>query len=1163
MLAAMAALTGVETKGEATGAGFREIGGVQVADGTQTLSGKLMISPEGEFVKTGAGTLEVPMARIDQSAPYSITVAGGKLSIVGESSAPSAEPPEVVRKRAAFWTDASELQEGDGVSVWSDRREGCCWSAVAKYRNAPVETPPVVAVTNGTKGIYFGGKSGKWMRFQKDGADATLENVHHFFVVHGVFSWWASVLGKVGGMVNADDSRGQGILTSESASGGTLPFSQRDNDPIMFGARRGELDQRHFQARFYLDGRLADPYSMSARCGFQLLEGDLLSAPSPYDAFYFNYFETYTGDVPGGDYVCEAIFFTERLSEAERLEVERYLMAKWNLPQTIAKDTANAGTASVALPKGTGTVRTAAGASVEVDVSEGGESVPLAFTGQGNAVKKGAGTLVVGASDSVPGTGTLSLEEGDVVIRGGAMPPVHLGAGEVWKTGRHPDCDRPRLNDFTDAKLAHDLSSGLRVTKVATNATAAVKSGMGELRATGLKENVKRVVVAEGSLSLSSRETPLTEIASSCDEIEVYIPNHSFETPFDVSDVYNRSLNMGAYSNEWHCLNESNFNKMQFVTLEPRINDWTSYSFPDGTNALMLVEDAYAETEVTMPCAGEYEFTFFATSRFGAEVKHPESWSAAARSVVDVMFAGRAVGRCQVNKGEFVRFRYRFVAGEAETGKPVRLGFRTIHSDNGNCMIIDDLHLRAVAVSARRDAVKVPNGDFEKSDALRYDGLTGIPAYLSRDMVADGWTFSLADGAPFRNPTNGFVAVSTPGTPAYAGWQNQTPFFPFADSGLGAHVLAFVGKYGIAESDPFSLPAGRWLLRGRIASNPAILNNSADNSVFDCRATPLVDAAIVRDDGTECSLAYAHAPFRRHMSHLPKPCIWTNAIDVAEGENVKVRLSSTAAGAGVTLDDLEFVSADAAMPELNLVRDPGFENLGRSWEAYVAPGGEMYERTYGSATFWNTTDTYAFGYAFFDGDCCGRLLNRSGVRTRVAFPAAGLYRLTMHLRPRADETSNHNPVFAFVLADDGTTNEICRIDVPTVQNYIEYSRLFWVTAPGTHRLCIEGMGVPSGRFNEAGKDAADKTTLVDGVSVCKVDASAQMPPSIKGRVRIDVAEGAKLVLDYPGVVSVTGVTLGGVRVRGEGIIDAKSHPEYVSGIGALRIVPHGSVMSIR
>ena len=43
----------------AGGVGFREAGGAHVAEGTQTLSGAFMVSPQGEFVKTGAGTLEI------------------------------------------------------------------------------------------------------------------------------------------------------------------------------------------------------------------------------------------------------------------------------------------------------------------------------------------------------------------------------------------------------------------------------------------------------------------------------------------------------------------------------------------------------------------------------------------------------------------------------------------------------------------------------------------------------------------------------------------------------------------------------------------------------------------------------------------------------------------------------------------------------------------------------------------------------------------------------------------------------------------------------------------------------------------------------------------------------------------------------------------------
>ena len=69
----------VVLRGSGGGVGFREAGGAHVAAGTQTLSGALTVSPQGEFVKTGAGTLEIPMQSIENGAPYNITVADGKL----------------------------------------------------------------------------------------------------------------------------------------------------------------------------------------------------------------------------------------------------------------------------------------------------------------------------------------------------------------------------------------------------------------------------------------------------------------------------------------------------------------------------------------------------------------------------------------------------------------------------------------------------------------------------------------------------------------------------------------------------------------------------------------------------------------------------------------------------------------------------------------------------------------------------------------------------------------------------------------------------------------------------------------------------------------------------------------------------------------------------
>ena len=82
--------------------GFRESGGVHVASGSQTLSGGLAVSPQGEFVKTGEGTLVVPMDGIENGAPYTLVVAGGKLSLTGAQGTPSATPPAFVTDKATF-----------------------------------------------------------------------------------------------------------------------------------------------------------------------------------------------------------------------------------------------------------------------------------------------------------------------------------------------------------------------------------------------------------------------------------------------------------------------------------------------------------------------------------------------------------------------------------------------------------------------------------------------------------------------------------------------------------------------------------------------------------------------------------------------------------------------------------------------------------------------------------------------------------------------------------------------------------------------------------------------------------------------------------------------------------------------------------------------------
>lgn len=74
--------------------GFREVGGIGVGTGgSQTVDGKLTLSPEATFYKAGAGTLTVPSSSVDSPNGYSINVLKGKMVLSGaaaEASAPTA-----------------------------------------------------------------------------------------------------------------------------------------------------------------------------------------------------------------------------------------------------------------------------------------------------------------------------------------------------------------------------------------------------------------------------------------------------------------------------------------------------------------------------------------------------------------------------------------------------------------------------------------------------------------------------------------------------------------------------------------------------------------------------------------------------------------------------------------------------------------------------------------------------------------------------------------------------------------------------------------------------------------------------------------------------------------------------------------------------------------
>lgn len=99
-------------------------------------------------------------------------------------------------------------------------------------------------------------------------------------------------------------------------------------------------------------------------------------------------------------------------------------------------------------------------------------------------------------------------------------------------------------------------------------------------------------------------------------------------------------------------------------------------------------------------------------------------------------------------------------------------------------------------------------------------------------------------------------------------------------------------------------------------------------------------------------------------------------------------------------------------------------------------------------------------------------------------------------------------------------------------------------------LLAVARGTATGRCMGAARKSLARAGAVDDV------------PQAPDRMKVAVADGARLVLDFPGVKKVWSLRLGGRKIP-TGIVGANDYPEYLGGIGRLEIEPGGSLLLIR
>ena len=1061
--------------------GFRERGKVDVPAGTTaTQSGAVWVSHEGVLDKVGGGDWVLPRAMVLSPGKTEINVRDGSVTVPAEAgAAPTLTEPTDILNKAVFWVDAtrnvvvSNGEDGvDYVLAWKDARETKSAvpfdypRAVAKYTVTNVP-PQMRQNAAGQDMVYFGGyRSGRWMSFTaKDSETAvwtTPPILHSFIVYRAVASFWYLM-----GMHDGTASQTYHPENSQASMG------------VCYTTLNVATSRANLGARVYLDGTYIDATETRVQAGCKLLEHDFRGLPGMVNAFASGYYTNPSRQ--GGDDLCEVVVFTNRLTEAERLRVESWLMQKWGLASS-------ASSLSLAVARG---------ASVNF------QGTAPALAGEGRVVKKGDGEGVfpdMGAKQSF--AGTLAVEAGSVSLRDEVS--VEAAAGQRLHTGRAADGDRLTL--YSDAG----------------NGTIA-KSGAGGLRLESVPDDVKKLDVQSGVLTLAAQPRGTTVATGSTDAV---IQDGSFEsytgTAFSAAKsppVTNCGWTYGridgdssdSYALIWNALRGGNSWNL------PRIS-------ADGECVMILRHKAFAYTEVVIPQDGTYELSFAVSRR-------PTAYP-----YLDVYFGHDADSLALVTRAVGLdgdTYTYQSATLPDVKAGTYRLEFRCAAPSTTYSPIFDDVKMRLVSRPTK--AFLIPNGGFEVIDTMPVSYATTANT-VNTSNLPRGWSLTSSPrlGLALSGVTNKYgVAYQRIGDLR----EGRIQLF-MVSTGMVATATFKPTRTGTFR---LQADAGRW----------SYSNNNYYDSL-DVGGTPCIHTAIQIGDAAPIALGGLSRPYQR-METLTWPTTFTLADTNA---TVTLTVSNSVHNGAAMLDNFAFLPY---RDETELVTDGGFETSG-TW-TIEAPEHDASSANYyycAAKRISYASDPQFYGYARYEGDCRLLMTDRGFATQEIAFPTAGRYSLRFHVSERTDSryTPEHKglcPYRAWI-ARDGVTNVIGRSTAST-SNYVAHTWRF--TVPDASAPWTFGFEA----VNEVSSSNRDRTVLIDGVSIVKDETDEDETPNLPEKLDIAVAADAQLRLEFTGTNRIDRLSLGGRSVTG--IISAQTHPAFITGDGALEIQPKGTILLFR
>lgn len=637
--------------------GTRDIVYLGVDNINESISNSVFL--EGSMRKVGGAETTLPLSKVS-SANGEIAVYDGTLELTEDKTREMMDVPQSLLETAAFWVDAgtnvlSYSSNGvNWVTQWLDVREADTNAPYAYMRavsqvnltNAlPTWIEDSAGASNQYPYVWFGGYGkGRWMNWQDpDSVARNITGIYHAFVVHGCQESYGFILGAptdtgISGDFHIDD------YSSDTALNGTIWHDHQPMQPVKTG-------------RTFLNGRVVDGTVEKCLPDYQLLEVEAGTSAATANNFYSyrNYFNETLDYRVGGGRLCEVLIYTNRLTETERLKIERYLMDKW-LP------------VSASVPPVT--VYGSATAGLDID---SGVTQRATIEGDGNLTKSGAGTLELGVNKDTPlYNGSASLTAGYLDT---LMPlPLHAADGVNY------------TSSFVDGlSVAPGTSGEISTLGDCSLLLGSIPAGVTKLSLGAGVTHLAQAVAEEGWPTNTAG----------------YIPNASFEDTGETG-VYN--LSQGVTYGGWTALTGGN--TVRFIA-----NQWPyngSYLLPepapDGSCVLLLKAVADAETTINLPVSGVYAISFLGSGRVDGSDGH----------TFDIVIDDtNRVATVQTTNTRYQPYRYKLPWLPA--GEHV-LRLESV-STVDYASALDDFHLDLLTMEPQLDHV-IPNASFECSGFL-------------------------------------------------------------------------------------------------------------------------------------------------------------------------------------------------------------------------------------------------------------------------------------------------------------------------------------------------------------------------------------------------------------------------------------------------------------